>query len=127
MTRKTLPWAISVAATHARDLDTDQVLSGVPEFRVQAAARWRDSKLGLAGDLETAVTGPRTYPTSETTAEVTDERFDVRARAAKTFSAKTFGADLQLFVGVDNLLDQGDGNLDPVAPRTAYIGLSATR
>lgn len=116
-----------LAATHARDLDTDQVLSGVPEFRVQAAARWRDDRLGLAGDLEAAITGPRTYSTGEDTSEVTAERFDVRARAAKTFEAKAFGASLQLFLGVDNLLDDGDADLDPVAPRTAYLGLSATR
>lgn len=119
-----------LAATHARDLDTDQVLSGVPEFRAQAAARWRDGARGLRGDLELAVTGPRTYPTGETTAEATAEatnaRFDVRARAAKAFEVRALGT-LEIFAGVDNLLDEGDANLDPVAPRTAYLGLSATR
>jgi hypothetical protein len=28
---------------------------------------------------------------------------------------------------VDNILDEGDSNYDPLAPRTAYIGISATR
>jgi outer membrane receptor for ferrienterochelin and colicins len=109
------------AVTHARDLDTDDKLSGVPPWRAQAAARWRDDKLGLSGDAELAFTGARSYPMGATTT-VTDRRLDARARVAKSF-----GDHLQLFFGIDNLLDEGDATLQPVAPRTGYIGLSATR
>jgi outer membrane receptor for ferrienterochelin and colicins len=110
-----------VAVTHARDLDADQKLPGVPPWRVQGAARWRDDKLGLAADAELAITGARSYPT-ETVTTVSDRRIDTRARVAKTL-----GENLQLFLGIDNILDEGDANLDPLPPRTGYVGLSATR
>ncbi len=110
------------AATHARDLDEDTKLPGVPPWRVQAAARWRDGELGLDADLEAAVTGSRQYPMNDGASE-TDRRFDLRARVAKALLDDA----ISVFVGVENLLDEGDSNLDPLAPRTAYVGISATR
>lgn len=111
------------AATHARDLDTDEVLAGVPPWRTQAAARWRDGALGLNADAELAVSGGRSYPGAGGEMVVTEARVDVRARVAKAL----FDEKLTIFLGLDNLLDEGDSTYDPVAPRTAYIGLSATR
>jgi outer membrane receptor for ferrienterochelin and colicins len=110
------------AVTHARDLDADEKLYGVPPRRTQLAVRWRDDQLGLNADAELAVTGPRRYPGGSGTID-TGDRLDTRARVAKSFMDEA----LSLFLGVDNLLDEGDSNYDPLAPRTAYIGISATR
>lgn len=111
-----------LAVTHARDLDNDEKLAGVPPWRAQAAARWRDQPLGLSADAELAVTGGRSYPVANGTV-VTARRFDVRGRVAKAL----LDDQLSIFLGFDNLLDEGDATYDPVAPRTAYVGLSATR
>jgi outer membrane receptor for ferrienterochelin and colicins len=113
------------AVTHARDLDADAKLPGVPPWRAQAAARWRGGArggLGFDADVEAALTGSRQYPTA-TGAFETDRRLELRARVARAF----FDDALSVFLGVDNLLDEGDATYDPLAPRTAYLGLSATR
>ncbi len=110
------------AVTHARDLDADAKLYGVPPWRTQLAVRWRDEALGLGADLEGSMTGPRRYPGADGDVD-TDNRFDTRARVAKSFMDEA----LSVFLGVDNLLDEGDSNYDPLAPRTAYLGISATR
>ena len=47
----------------------------------------------------------------------TDPRVELRARTAKRFAS-----GLGVYLGVDNLLDAGDDDLDVIAPRTIYAG-----
>lgn len=109
------------AYTRARDLDTGRALEGVPTQRAAAALRWRDDDEGLTGFAELAATGARPYQLGATRV-ATDRRLDVRARIARRF-----GTSLELFMGVDNLLDGGDDRLDPIAPRTFHAGAAARR
>ena len=117
--RDRLALELGYAYTRARDLDTAMALDGVPGHRVSAALRWRDPAEGLTAVAEVVATGPRPYQLAGGVVE-TDPRFDVRARIARRF-----GDRLDLFLGVDNLLDAGDDQLDPIAPRTLYTGATA--
>jgi outer membrane receptor for ferrienterochelin and colicins len=109
-----------VALTYTRDLEANSPLPGVPPWRTQTAARWRDDSAGFAADLEFALTGSRSYVTGMTSVR-TGSRIDGRARIAKSF-----GGRVSAFLGLDNLFDVGDDDYDPIAPRTAYVGLTTT-
>jgi outer membrane receptor for ferrienterochelin and colicins len=109
---------LGYALTRARDLDDERLLEGVPQHRVTATARWRDD--GFDAFAALVVTGHRPFYLSEDPqlATLSPRRVEIRARAAKRFRGGYGG-----FLGVDNLLDAGDANLDRIPPRTFYAGV----
>jgi outer membrane receptor for ferrienterochelin and colicins len=111
---------LGYALTRTRDLDEDRPLEGVPAHRLTASVRWRDRQHGVDGFAACVVTGHRPFYLSEDArlATLSPRRALLRARVAKRFRGELGG-----FVGVDNLLDAGDGNLDRIPPRTFYAGV----
>ncbi len=107
---------LGYAFTHARDLQADVALDGVPAHRVAGALRWRDEREGLTAVAEVALTGARPYGMDHAGA-----RLDLRARIARRF-----GERLELYLGGDNLLDAGDDAFDPIPPRTLYAGIGVS-
>jgi outer membrane receptor for ferrienterochelin and colicins len=108
-----LGWAM----TRSRDLDAGRALEGQPTHRVTVTARWRDPRERLDAFVAAVVTGRRPYYLSIGDTE-TERRIELRARIGKRFRSG-FGG----FLGIDNALDAGDANLDPVLPRTLYAGV----
>lgn len=118
-----LGWAL----THTRDLDEDRALPGIPAHRVTATARWRDARQRFDASFSAAITGHRPYylardPDDPLKATLTERRVELRARVGKRFAAG-FGG----FLGIDNILDVGDAELDRVPPRTLYAGVELQR
>ncbi|TMQ24892.1 MAG: TonB-dependent receptor [Deltaproteobacteria bacterium] len=111
---------LGYALTRARDLDGERPLAGVPEHRFTATARWRDPAQGFDAFAAFVVTGHRPYYLSDDPQAATPspQRLEIRARVAKRFRGGYGG-----FLGVDNLLNAGDANLDRIPPRTLYAGL----
>jgi hypothetical protein len=115
---------LGYALARTRDLDAERPLEGVPAHRFTSTLRWRD-KVQLVDAFATAVfTGHRPLyllddPQMPT---LTDRRVEIRARIGKRFRSG-FGG----FLGVDNLLDAGDAELDRIPPRTLYAGVEFHR
>jgi len=111
---------LGYALTRARDLDAERPLEGVPVQRATATVRWRDPARGVDAFAAAVFTGHRPYYLSDDPQRATPSprRVELRARVAKRFRAGYGG-----FVGVDNLLDAGDANLDRIPPRTIYAGV----
>jgi outer membrane receptor for ferrienterochelin and colicins len=111
---------LGYALTRARDLDVERPLEVVPQHRFTATARWRDAAEGLDAFAALVVTGHRPYYLSDDPqlATPSPRRVEIRARIAKRFRSGYGG-----FLGVDNLLDAGDANLDRIPPRTVYAGV----
>jgi len=112
---------LGYAVTRARDLDADRPLEGVPAHRFTTSVRWRDRGNGIDGFAAATVTGRRPFYLSDDPQRATrsPRRAELRARVAKQFRNGVGG-----FVGVDNLLDAGDDNLDRIPPRTFYAGVA---
>lgn len=115
---------LGYALTHARDLDDERPLEGVPAHRLTATARWRDGAQGFDAFAALVVTGHRPYYLAEDPqlATPSPRRIEIRARIAKRFRGGYGG-----FLGVDNLLDAGDATLDRIPPRTFYAGAELHR
>lgn len=111
---------IGYALTRARDLDGERALAGVPQHRFNATARWHDPAKGFSAFAALVITGHRPYYLSDDSQATTPSprRLEIRVRITKRFRGGYGG-----FVGVDNLLDAGDANLDRIPPRTLYVGL----
>jgi outer membrane receptor for ferrienterochelin and colicins len=115
---------LGYALTRTRDLDEDRALEGVPAQRFTTSVRWRDRQHGVDAFAACVVTGHRPFYLSEDPklATLSPRRALLRARVAKQFRGAIGG-----FVGVDNLLDAGDANLDRIPPRTFYAGVELHR
>jgi outer membrane receptor for ferrienterochelin and colicins len=111
---------LGYAMTRARDLDAERPLESIPAHRFTTSARWRDPGNGIDGFAAVVVTGHRPFYLSEDPqrATLSARRVELRARVARRFPHGIGG-----FVGVDNLLDAGDDNLDRIPPRTFYAGV----
>ncbi len=110
-----LGWAF----TRTRDLDAERVLEGIPMNRVTATARWRDPRERLDAFVAMTFTGHRPYYLSDDPRPTLSERrVELRARIGKRFRSGLGG-----FLGIDNALDTGDAELNPVQPRTLYAGV----
>lgn len=120
-TRGRLGVELGYALTRGYDLDAERPLESVPRHRATLAVRWRDRDLGLDAFAAATLTGHRPFYVSEDPqmATLSERRTELRARVAKRLG------HLGGFVGVDNLLDAGDADLDRLAPRTFYAGLEA--
>jgi len=115
---------LGYALTRARDLDEDRPLEGIPAQRFTASVRWRDPGTGIDAFAAGVITGHRPFYLSDDPqrATLTGRRVELRARIARRFPH-----GIGCFVGVDNLLDAGDDNLDRIPPRTLYAGLELHR
>jgi outer membrane cobalamin receptor len=115
---------LGYALTRARDLDADRPLEGVPAQRFTTSVRWRDPGAGLDAFAGCVITGHRPFYLSDDPQRATrsGRRVELRARVALRLSHGIGG-----FVGVDNLLDAGDDDLDRMPPRTLYAGLELHR
>jgi len=124
VTRGRAALELGYAFTRARDRDAGRALEGVPAHRASAALRWRDRDEALDAFVEAALTGPRPYYLGDDPMDATwtDPRVEIRARIARRF-----GDHLAFSLGVENLLDAGDDQLDPIAPRTLHVGVEARR
>jgi outer membrane receptor for ferrienterochelin and colicins len=115
---------LGYALTHTRDITAGRALEGVPAQRVTATLRWRDQRDRFDAFATAVITGGRRFYLSEDPqlATWTDRRVEIRARIGKRFSSG-FGG----FLGIDNALDAGDGELDRIPPRTFYSGVELHR
>jgi outer membrane receptor for ferrienterochelin and colicins len=115
---------LGYALTRARDFESDRALEGIPPHRFTITGRWRDRRNDIDGFAAAVVTGHRPFYLSDDPqrATLTARRFELRARVAKRFPGGIGG-----FVGVDNLLDAGDADLDRIPPRTVYAGVEFHR
>ncbi len=111
---------LGYALTRARDLDEQRPLEGVPAQRFTTALRWRDRAQGFDAFAAAVITSHRPYYLSDDPqrATLSARRIEIRARLAKRFRGQVGG-----FMGIDNLLDAGDANLDRIPPRTFYAGV----
>ena len=119
---------LGYALTRGRDLDEDRPLEGVPAQRFTAAVRWRDPDHGFDAFAAAVVTGHRPFYLSDDPQQATlsERRFELRARVAKRFTG-LWGGSIGAFLGVDNLLDAGDNQLNRIPPRTLYTGVELHR
>ncbi len=113
---------LGYALARTRDLDAERPLDGVPAHRFTATLRWRDKTDRFDAFASAVLTGHRPFFISEDPqhATLTPRRVELRARVAKRFSSGLGG-----FLGIDNALDAGDAELDPIPPRTLYAGVEA--
>lgn len=111
---------LGYALTRARDLDAERPLESVPAHRFTATLRWRDRENGFDAFAAAVMTGHRPFYLGDDpqVPTLTARRVEVRARMAKRFRNGLGG-----FLGADNLLDAGDGELDRIPPRTFYAGV----
>jgi hypothetical protein len=87
--------------------------------RVTVTARWRDPRERLDAFVAMTLTGHRPYYlTEDPEPTLTERRVELRARIGKRFRSGVGG-----FLGIDNALDTGDADLNPVQPRTLYAGM----
>ena len=108
----------------SRDRDTGERLSGRPAHRANLAVYWMQTHYAIGlrgvwvGDREFTAevsTGPPTAAGRADPYTLFDLRFDW-----------TKWRWVDLAVGLDNLLDEGDSTYLPIAPRTAYLELKRT-
>jgi outer membrane receptor for ferrienterochelin and colicins len=113
---------LGYALTRTRDLDADRPLEGIPAHRASATLRWRDKREGFEAFTSAVLTGHRPFDLADDPQQTTStpRRIEVRAHVAKRFSSGLGG-----FMGVENLLDAGDAELDRIPPRTLYAGVEA--
>jgi outer membrane receptor protein involved in Fe transport len=113
---------LGYALTRTRDLDAGRALEGVPEHRATATLRWRDKADGFEAFAAAVLTSGRPFYLADDPlqATLTPRRLQLRAHIAKRFSSGLGG-----FMGVENLLDAGDAELDRLPPRTLYAGVEA--
>ena len=110
---------LGYALNLTKDLETDRVLEGLPRHRFTATVRYRGKADRFDAFLAAVLTGGRPYFLDATaTPTYTDRRIEVRARVSKRFASGLGG-----FLGVENLLNAGDDNLDRLTPRTLYTGV----
>src|SRR5688500_6690566 len=113
---------LGYALTRSRDLDAERSLEGVPSHRVTATLRWRDKLDGFEAFAAAVLTSGRPFYLDEDPQQttLTPRRVEIRAHVAKRFSSGLGGV-----IGVENLLDAGDAELDRIPPRTLYAGVEA--
>jgi outer membrane receptor for ferrienterochelin and colicins len=113
--------ALTYTLTDADDLERQRPLPGRAEHQGGASLRGAHEALAFGGSVSAVVLGPRPfYPGDGLNGAVvhpTTAFLDARAWWRPT-------AAVELFVGVDNLLDAGVPDLDAARPRRAYGGLT---
>jgi hypothetical protein len=97
----------------------DQPLDGRAAHTLSARLEAEYVPLGLSWSSHAVWTSSRPF--------VIDD--EVRRSAARVLvgtrgAAQLWDEHLQLELGVENLLDTGDAALDPLPPRTFYVGLT---
>lgn len=116
---------ISYTFTDARDLERQRRLPGRPAHQGHARVRWHHPRSGTHAQLRAAVQGQQVYYTELETGEADDAGIRVAPYASVDLrvAQDLLGGRLQLFVGVDNLLNAGDAAYLPLVPRSFYGGL----
>ena len=113
------------AFTRTRETTTSiSQLDGMPDEpgdRDRAVARSSASRLD-AFVVDATFTGHRPYYLTETDPDGRDADRAAR-RAARPRSASGSASGVGGFLGIDNALDTGDADLNPVQPRTIYAGM----
>lgn len=105
----------SYAFTDARDDSSGEPLDGTPRHRATFAATWRPRWSGLELDARGSLVGKRPFMHARAPAYAL-----VGFRVAWELASR-----LTVFGGLDNLLDAGDAEWNPIQPRTVYAGASA--
>jgi outer membrane receptor for ferrienterochelin and colicins len=108
-----------------RDEDLGRELDGKPRHRGSVELSWADLGEGFTAVARVVATGRRVYFADLDGDGVDDERVAARYAVIGGQLAKRFGTDLHVYLGLDNLLDEGDAELTPIAPRTLYVGMEA--
>lgn len=115
--------SLAYTLTDADDLDRDRPLPGRAEHQGHATVGARIDRIGLAAQVGGTVLGPRAlYPTDDLTQAVLLPPMGLLDLRLAWTPPRT---DVELFVGVDNLLDAGVAQLDATRPRRLYGGVSA--
>jgi outer membrane receptor for ferrienterochelin and colicins len=105
------------------DEDLGRPLQGRPRHRGSVEVAWRDAGEGFTAVARVVATGRRVYFFDLDGDGMDDEEVAGRTAVLGAQIAKRFGDDLQLYLGVDNLLDHGEARLTPIPPRSLYTGL----
>ena len=105
------------------DEDLSRPLQGRPRHRGSVELTWRDADEGFTAVARVVATGRRVYFFDLDGDGMDDEEVAARTAVIGAQLAKRFGDDLQLYLGVDNLLDHGEARLTPIPPRSLYTGL----
>lgn len=105
---------------HARDVATDLPLPGRAAHQTTFALRFHQRSWGTRAVVRGRVTGRRAFATSEDQpTEYADPFASIDIRISQSFLRY-----LSAFVGVENLLDAGNAQTNPIAPRAFYGGLT---
>jgi len=114
--RGSLGWTL----VDADDLAQNRPLPGRPEHQGNASLTGVVDRIDLRMSLSATVLGPRPFYTGETpTSAVLTPWTGLLDLAVRWRAVR----QLELFAGVDNLLDGGDPTLDSTRPRRVYGGL----
>jgi outer membrane receptor protein involved in Fe transport len=105
----------------SRDEELDGPLPGSAQHRGTFKLGYEAERLGFQALLRGSVIGERVFYESLEAMSVSKPHTSIDARVAQII-----GKRFTLFAGVKNLLDVGDPELLPVAPRTFYGGMIAT-
>lgn len=112
--------SVGWTALDADDLTQQRPLPGRPEHQGQASLAGVIKRIDLRATLTSTLLGPRPFYTGETaTSAITTPWTGLLDLAVRYRPVP----ELELFAGVDNLLDAGDPTLDPTRPRRVYGGL----
>ncbi len=122
---------LSFTLTDAVDLDQDRPLEGRPPLQGTARLHFRvPVRQGPRLTARAGVFGPRPFYVGAVQAGLappgTGDRVDASPYALVDLRLmQPIGADLELFGGVENLLDAGDPQFLQVPPRFLYAGVNA--
>ena len=114
----------SYSLTDTYDRETDRPLEGRALHRGTVSVRYRNKDWGLELSTQSAIVGPRPFFV-DIDADGEDDR--VEAPTYATIDArvgKQLGDQVTLFIGGQNLLDEGSTTYLPLEPRTIYGGIS---
>jgi outer membrane receptor for ferrienterochelin and colicins len=106
------------AVTDARDLDSGKLLEGRSIHRITGRLSGRVRPLGIEGTLSAVWNGPRRFDALDGSDVWTAPwtRLDINLK-------RRMWTHLSLFAGARNILDAGDADYLPIAPRQFYGGV----
>jgi outer membrane receptor for ferrienterochelin and colicins len=110
---------------HAWDVERRRVLPGQPRHVGTAGLDLFRRRWGTGLRARGAIFGARTFWVETDDAPATARRTPVYGSLDVRAFQRMFSDHLEVFAGVDNVLDAGDASDLPIPPRTYYAGITA--